>query len=212
MTSTNSYSAVLCSLYERLGTPCPTILLDNPNCPAIAIAHPHNNAARANSYTNPVVLCPTQPHYPNPHDNASLYEPNTAFPLPTSTLSASATKTTSFDLPTAPGYSVGPDGGSSHSLTFDITVPGTTFGITPVSGIPTASFGRTITSSSMSTATMTAAGARRAAPPAGGPHAPGSFKSIQRFSGLQISLTLFLGVGVLAAIIYFLDELLDALV
>ncbi|KAL9940469.1 hypothetical protein V8E36_001174 [Tilletia maclaganii] len=83
--------------------------------------------------------------------------------------------------------------------------------IVPSSSTTSASTTNTTSTSSTSTSasagTNTGSGVRRAAPAR-----PAGFKSVQGLSGLQISLALFLGLGTLAAITYFLDELLDVLV
>ncbi|KAE8252092.1 hypothetical protein A4X13_0g3711 [Tilletia indica] len=195
-----------------LAHPRPAETQPIPDCP-IANSRRLNNPKRAASYTNPA-LCTIAGPYPQ---TTYSFTPS-ASSLDGSSLSGSGLY--SIVLPTATLVGSGGQstviGGSTVVLT-NTPASTTTMGSgTTASGngtqpslTPTSTTASTSASASTAAAAITTAatgaGARRA-------NTPTSFKSIQRFSGLQISLTLFLGVGVLAGIIYFLDELLDVLV
>ncbi|KAE8221900.1 hypothetical protein CF319_g4815 [Tilletia indica] len=194
-----------------LAHPRPAETQPIPDCP-IANSRRLNNPKRAASYTNPA-LCTIAGPYPQ---TTYSFTPPASTTLDGSSLSGSGLY--SIVLPTATLVGSGGQstviGGSTVVLTNTPASTTTMSSGTTASGNgtqPSLTPTSTTASDSASTAavttttTATGAGVRRA-------NTPSSFKSIQRFSGLQISLTLFLGVGVLAGIIYFLDELLDVLV
>ncbi|KAE8209935.1 hypothetical protein CF327_g6134 [Tilletia walkeri] len=214
MSSTLLLFSILITLLlttTTLAHPRPAETQPIPDCPIANSRRLNNNPKRAASYTNPA-LCTIAGPYPQ-----TTYSFMSASTLDGSSLSASGLY--SIVLPTATLVGSGGQsiviGGSTVVLTNTPGASSTMSSGTTASGgngtqpslTPTSTTASTSASAAAVTTTTnaTGAGARRA-------NTPTSFKSIQRFSGLQISLTLFLGVGVLAGIIYFLDELLDVLV
>ncbi|KAK0557861.1 hypothetical protein OC846_000155 [Tilletia horrida] len=165
--------------------------------------------------------CPTAAFkrgVPQPHINAAATVTNPSectigalpYPYTTWTLVSTAVSGTTYAT-----YSIVSPTFSNPTTTFTPITTGPPIVIPTLSAtngtVSTASPSSSSSSSTTSTTAApttgnTGAGARRANPP------PTNIKSIQRFSGLQISLTLFLGVAILAGIVYFLDELMDALV
>ncbi|KAK0565802.1 hypothetical protein OC844_001064 [Tilletia horrida] len=165
-----------------------------PECPT-ALSRRFRWGARA-GFTNPA-LC-TIGGLPYPPTTWAPGAGSGTFTIfdPTATASGSTTSIKHFTpITTGPATVVFP---SSDSGTSAPTAA-------PTSSINGSTNG-TVTAASATTAstTNTGAGVRRAPPP----HAPAGFKSIQRFSGLQIGLALFLGLAVLAGVTYMLDELL----
>ncbi|KAE8232766.1 hypothetical protein CF326_g2192 [Tilletia indica] len=194
-----------------LAHPRPAETQPIPDCPIANSRRLNNNPKRAASYTNPA-LCTIAGPYPQTTysftpsgsslDGSSLSGSGLySIVLPTATLVGSGGQSTVIGgstvvLTNTPASTTTMGSGTTASGN------GTQPSLTPTS---TTASDSASTAAVTTTTTATGAGARRA-------NTPSSFKSIQRFSGLQISLTLFLGVGVLAGIIYFLDELLDVLV